>query len=102
MEYNKLVRDNVPDVLQKKGIGSETHVALEEEYEEKLRDKLLEEVHEYLGDPNTEELADILEVVYALSALHNTTIDDLETLRKDKANERGGFSKKIILENTDN
>jgi predicted house-cleaning noncanonical NTP pyrophosphatase (MazG superfamily) len=99
-EYNKLIRDLIPNRMDSKGIRYKLHTATEEEFKLKLEEKLGEEVAEYLKDKNTEELADVLEVVYALGELHGTHPLDLENLRKKKAEERGGFKLKLILEET--
>lgn len=98
MQYNKLVRDNIPERIQRNGGTSVVHVASDEEYKEKLREKLQEEVNEYMAESSVEELADILEVVYALAALHEVTPQVLENHRATKASERGAFTKRIILE----
>ena len=63
-----------------------------------LRRKLDEEVQEYHESGDHEELADILEVVYALAAATDCTEDALNTIRQEKAQKRGGFSKRILLE----
>lgn len=54
-----------------------------------------------MKDNNTEELADILEVVYALGELHQAAPEKLEVIRKKKAGERGSFKKKLILDETE-
>ena len=102
MEYNKLVRDKIPEIIKGKGVIPKVHIASEEEYKAKLREKLSEEVQEYLEDPCIEELADILEVVYALCSLEGVSKEQLEEVREKKAIERGGFEQKIILESTNN
>ncbi|MCC6934588.1 MAG: nucleoside triphosphate pyrophosphohydrolase [Candidatus Yanofskybacteria bacterium] len=98
MRYDKLVRDKIPDIIAEKGSTAETHIAEEAEYLEKLRAKLQEEVGEFLESNTAEELADILEVVYALGVSLGVTRDELERLRAEKAASRGGFEKRIILE----
>ncbi len=100
MKYNKLVRDKIPKIIKSKGIIPITHVASDEEYQQKLRAKFQEEVDEFLEDSNEEELADILEVIYALCDLYNFDKNKLEQLRKDKVEKRGGFKDKIILDET--
>ena len=57
-------------------------------------------VSEFLEDSNKEELADILEVIYALCDLYEINKDTLEQTRKEKAEKRGGFKNKIILDET--
>ncbi len=100
MKYNKLVRDKIPKIIKSKGIIPITHIASDEEYPQKLRAKLQEEVDEFLEDNNEEELTDILEVIYALCDLYNFDKNKLEQLRKDKVEKRGGFKDKIILDET--
>jgi predicted house-cleaning noncanonical NTP pyrophosphatase (MazG superfamily) len=101
MEYNKLVRDRIPEIITNKGAIPITHIADNQEFIEKLEEKLQEEVNEFLESKNTEELADILEVVHAICKTKNVSIEDLEKIRKLKAEERGAFAKKIILERTE-
>jgi predicted house-cleaning noncanonical NTP pyrophosphatase (MazG superfamily) len=98
MRYNKLVRDKIPEIIKSKGEIPITHVASIEEYEQKLKAKLREEVDEFLGKSNEEELADILEVILALCDLYKIDKEKLESLRKEKAESRGGFKEKIILD----
>jgi len=100
MKYDKLVRDKIPDSIVKNGKTPVTHIANDDEYLSALVKKLHEEVAEYVEDGNIEELADILEVVYALSTVHKLSIEDLEFLRVQKLEKRGGFDQKIILEKT--
>jgi predicted house-cleaning noncanonical NTP pyrophosphatase (MazG superfamily) len=98
MKYNKLVRDKIPRILKKKGIKTSTHVADDKEYWQKLKEKLKEEVDEFLEKSTEEELADILEVIYAILDFKKINKTKLELKRKKKAKERGGLKKKIILE----
>ncbi len=100
MKYNKLVRDKIPQIIKNNGNTSITHIADDDEYREKLLAKLTEEVDEFLEDNNPEELADILEVVYSLGKLQNISKDELEKIRSEKFEKRGGFAKKIILDET--
>ena len=44
-----------------------------------------------------EEMADLLEVMQAVVRARGWTLDELEQVRADKAAERGGFAKKILL-----
>jgi len=93
----KLVRDKIPQIIRAKGLEPVIYVADADEYASRLRDKLTEEVNEFLGsDSDPEELADILEVVYALARQAGTDPQQLEKLRAAKADERGGFDDRII------
>lgn len=97
MALNKLVRDNIPDIIKADGQTPNTRVLSQSEYIVELEKKLQEEVTEYLCDKNTEELADILEVIYALAKTHNTDRGELEEIRAAKATKNGGFKDKIFL-----
>ena len=100
MKYNKLVRDKIPKIIKEKGKTSIIHKASENEYWQKLKEKFKEEVEEFYKDSNEEELADILEVINAICEFKNISKDNLESLRKKKAEERGYFQERIILDET--
>ncbi len=99
--FNKLVRDKIPEIIEKDGRTCKTHILTDEEYIVALEKKLNEEVAEYQKDKNLEEMADVLEVLQAICLARGYSLDELEALREKKANSRGGFSKKIFLESTD-
>jgi predicted house-cleaning noncanonical NTP pyrophosphatase (MazG superfamily) len=93
----KLVRDKIPQIIRAKGLEPLVRVADAEEYRTSLRAKLREEVEEFLAsDDDPEELADILEVLYALAEHGGTDRQQLEKLRAAKVEERGGFADRII------
>ncbi|HEX8993853.1 MAG TPA: nucleoside triphosphate pyrophosphohydrolase [Candidatus Paceibacterota bacterium] len=93
--YNKLVRDKIPEVLDRKGVPYEKRIASPEEYKQELIKKLGEETNEFMAAGDPEELADVLEVIAALRTLPE--YEHVEELRLKKLEERGGFSEKIIL-----
>jgi predicted house-cleaning noncanonical NTP pyrophosphatase (MazG superfamily) len=97
MGQGKLVRDKIPQIIRSKGLDPVVWTASAEEYGIRLRDKLQEEVAEFIASDNDpEELADILEVLYALAEEVGTDPQQLEKLRAAKAAERGGFAERII------
>ncbi len=101
MKYGKLIRDKIPEIIKASRANYETHVAGNDEYQRKLREKLREEVEEFLSEPCIEELADILEVVNALAEFEFDGIKNLEEVRKRKFERRGGFEEKLILDEAD-
>lgn len=95
--YNKLVRDKILKIIKNNGQKSTHKILSDEEYVKELINKLGEEVEEYKTDKNIDELADIMEVVYALADIHGYTPEQLEDIRAEKAEKRGGFNDKIFL-----
>ena len=94
----KLVRDKIPQIIKKSGQFPITHTARGDEYRKKLVEKLQEEVLEYVESGRVEELADILEVMYALGDFQKVSMEKIEQIRIEKAKKRGTFTKRIILE----
>lgn len=93
----KLVRDRIPDLIRQDGREPDTRVADTTEYAALLRSKLHEEAGEYVSSHDPAELADLLEVVHALAALHGLTPEELERQRAAKAADRGSFTKRHVL-----
>lgn len=100
-KYNKLVRDRIPEICERNGQKASYTVLNQEDYIVCLRKKLLEEVNEYLESETAEELADILEVIDALANLKQKSFMDVVRIKEKKADERGGFSKRIFLESVE-
>ncbi len=98
MKYNKLFRDKLPEIIKEKGEIPITHIAEDKEYWIKLKEKLSEEVQEFLEESTEEELADILDVVDAICDFKKINKEDLENLKKEKFEKCGGFNEKIILD----
>lgn len=100
-KFNKLVRDKIPEIIEGSNRKCETVILDQEQYTQELKKKLMEEIQEYLEAQNIEELADILEVVFALAKVHGTTEQELLTVRDQKLEERGGFDNRIFLISTE-
>lgn len=97
MIYNKLVRDRIPELIKAQGETPHIRILPEEEYLLCLEEKLDEEVGEYHRDKTPEELADILEVVYALAAAKGVSREELQNIYREKHDARGGFGGRIFL-----
>ena len=95
--HNKLVRDKIPDIIKESGRRAITDILSDDGYIEALEIKLNEEVAEYQVDKSLEEMADILEVLQAISIARGYSLEQLEEKRREKAEERGGFKDKIFL-----
>ena len=96
--HNKLVRDRIPEIIEKSGKTAYYRILNNEEYIEELDRKLNEECAEYKEDKSIEELADMLEVIYAIAQARGYSIEELEQVRAEKAEKRGGFKDRIYLE----
>ena len=95
--YNKLVRDKIPEIIESKGGKAEIRILSDEEYPIYLEAKLDEEVGEFHRDKTAEELADILEVLYALAESIGCSREELLETYEKKHAARGGFEKKLFL-----
>lgn len=95
--YNKLVRDKIPEIIEQSGKLCEISVLSDEEYLTALDKKLNEELQEFRQSGEIEELADILEVVYAIAQAKGYSIERLQSLREEKKTARGVFDKKLFL-----
>ncbi|WP_311081783.1 nucleoside triphosphate pyrophosphohydrolase [Paenibacillus polymyxa] len=103
--YNKLVRDRIPNLIMSQGKECRTRILDPEEYKRELRTKLREEAEEYFeadkDQDALEELADLLEVIRALVEVHGASVPELDKLRADKAEARGGFQERVLLIDVD-
>ncbi len=97
VSYNKLVRDRIPEIIRASGKSCSTEILPEDRYLELVDAKLDEELAEYHRDRNIEELANLLEVIRAAALARGYSPEDLERVRAEKATERGGFEKRILL-----
>ncbi len=95
--YNKLVRDLIPDIIEESGNECRTRILSDEEYLKMLDAKLDEELAEYHQDQNIEELADLLELIQAATIARGYTLEELESVKAEKAKKRGVFEKRIFL-----
>lgn len=89
-------------MIKRDGKTAITHIAESEEYIRFLLAKVVEEANELRNAEDTdherEELADVQEVLDALKAARGYSDDEIAAIQKSKADERGGFSKRIILD----
>lgn len=97
IHYHKLIRDRIPEIIKAAGKSCETRILGDAEYLEMVDAKLDEELKEYHKDQNIEELADLMEIIYAAAKAQGYSPEQLEDIRAAKAKKNGAFEKKILL-----
>ena len=97
MIYNKLVRDKIPGIIRDQGEIPNVRILDPEEFKIHLERKLDEEVAEFHRDKDPGELADVLEVVFALADAMGCSREELMKLYQQKRDARGGFQDRIFL-----
>lgn len=94
----KLVRDKIPEIIKSDGKVPIVRELSQDKYLSELDRKLNEEVSEYQADKSIEEMADVLEVLYAVCKARGYSIQELEKIRKEKVQKRGAFENKVYWE----
>lgn len=97
VEYNKLVRDYIPQIISDSGKKCDTAVLSEADYQSALERKMEEEIAEYRESHELEELADLMEVIIAAAEAQGYSLEELDAARIKKKISRGGFSQRILL-----
>ena len=97
--HNKLVRDRIPEIIERSGKCCEWETLSQEDYLRCLDEKLCEELREYQADKSLEELADLLEVLMAVAQARGS-FAQVEEIRLKKKEKRGGFDRRIFLRET--
>lgn len=99
--YNKLVRDRIPDIVKQDGKRAAFRYLEEDEVIVQLFNKLSEETAELQDAQNVEEVADVIEVLFAIAQRYG--YDEQQTLERvhQKRQQRGGFQKGILLEHVE-
>lgn len=100
IEFNKLVRDRIPEIIEADGRQCRAEVMPKEEYQQALLAKLSEEAVEAreaaLGQLVT-ELADLYEVLDAVIAAHDIDPSFVLQVQQERRAQRGGFERRIKL-----
>jgi predicted house-cleaning noncanonical NTP pyrophosphatase (MazG superfamily) len=100
--YNKLIRDGIPQIIKQNGGQPVVRIMEQEEFVRELKNKLIEEANEVATATNREELvnelADVKEVINTLCAATEIIDREIEVVRIAKADQRGSFQDKLMLE----
>ncbi len=101
--YNKLVRDNIPEIIKADNCQPNIRKLVEQEYLKELMKKLKEETKELINAKNNKkelvkEISDVYEVIDAIIDYYNLDRDKIIELKKERKEKRGGFKQGIFLE----
>jgi predicted house-cleaning noncanonical NTP pyrophosphatase (MazG superfamily) len=99
--FKKLIRDNMPEIMAAKGTPITTRVLENDaEFIAALENKLLEEVQELRNkeQPPLVQIAYMHEILDELTRAYNLTPADITNERQQKKDERGGFKKRLLVE----
>lgn len=101
-EYPKLIRDGIPEIIEKDtGQKPEMRTLNEEEFKKYLLKKIAEEAEELQEAKDkehlAEEVADILELIDEIMAVNGLNLEEIRKIQKEKAEKRGGFKKRILM-----
>lgn len=100
--YNKLVRDNIPEIIEHNGGTPVYRILSEEEYWEYLLKKDTEELLEVQSaltiEERKKELADKLELIKAMAEFNGFSLEDVIEAADRKKAKNGGFQKRLLLE----
>ena len=99
---NPVIRDNVPQIQQRKLVFLCTRRLKQTEYFQSLKDQLLIQVQSYidLKSPargGIEELADIGETIHAILAYKNISVEEFQKERLELLEKYGGYTKRLTL-----
>jgi predicted house-cleaning noncanonical NTP pyrophosphatase (MazG superfamily) len=101
-KLEKLIRDKLPEIMQESGIRVTTRVMGEDEYNMRLKNKLLEEAKEVISATDQAEshaeLADLLEVIIAMAHMMEIGFADVMQTAERKRLEKGGFINRIYAD----
>ena len=93
----KIVRDRIPEIIMNSGKTPIFEAVSVEDAIIGLEEKLSEELTEYLEDHSLEEMADLLEVMHGILFLKGIDWSEVEKVRIQKRDERGGFEDRLLL-----
>ena len=100
IEYNKLIRDRIPEIIASDGKTYATEVMGDQEYRQALLTKLVEEAQETASakpDKLMTELADLMEVIQATMRAYEILPEEVRHIQTERKLNRGSFDKRLKL-----
>ena len=97
MALPKLVRDNIPSIIERSGRKCTWSVASNDTYVSLLFEKMYEECAELREEKSLEEAADVYEVFVSLLSALDLNMSEVIKFAENKRLNNGSFSNRIIL-----
>ena len=99
--YEKLVRDRIPEIMDREGVRYEVGTLDPDAFREALLAKVVEEAGELRVAASrgevVEEIADVCEVLDALMALEGIDAGEVREAQTARRRDRGGFERRLVL-----
>jgi predicted house-cleaning noncanonical NTP pyrophosphatase (MazG superfamily) len=99
--YNKLIRDQIPKVIEQSGRFSSIGILDNSAFIEALRLKIVEESHELFHADTQEKIlnesADLLELIATILKQYGIPSEEVFARQAEKRQESGGFDQQLLL-----
>ena len=99
--YEKLVRDRIPEMMDREGVRYEVGTLDPDAFRQALLAKVVEEAEELREaasrDEVVKEIADVYEVLDALMAFEGIDAGEVRAGQAARRRDRGGFERRLVL-----
>ncbi|MDD5341894.1 MAG: nucleoside triphosphate pyrophosphohydrolase [Patescibacteria group bacterium] len=99
--YNKLIRDKIPQVMEKSGARYNVHVISQKQFKEELLKKVGEEASGLLTSKNKigviQEIGDVITVIEEIKRIFKITDREIKQTMVRAFKRKGGFRKRLYL-----
>ncbi|WKY48841.1 nucleoside triphosphate pyrophosphohydrolase [Eubacteriaceae bacterium ES3] len=101
VEYNKLVRDKIPQIIKESGRTCEYKVLGDSEIKDALKEKLIEKAQIFSNKPSEDELSDIYELLHAIVETYDYEPLHIDYLKLQNKENKGTYSNRVYLISVD-
>lgn len=100
-EYNKLVRDKIPQIIQDSGRDCEFRILTDDEAKDALKEKLIEKAQIFSERPSEDEISDLYEVISAIIEKFDYEPMHIDYLKMQNNENKGTYSGNTFLISVD-
>jgi len=100
-EYNKLVRDKIPEIIKESGRNCEYRILEDSEMKEALKVKLIEKAEVFAKKPNEDELSDLYEIMSTIVKYYDFEPMHIDYLKIENKEKKGSYAGKTFLVSVD-